>query len=137
MSEITLRVPPPDDWPEGVMALVVGGKTITREEAENAYARSREKTPRERLKEIVDEIAAEARERIDDPKNVEKGDGWTGLRWSELQSLIDGEVIELEQETFSGFEPYRSGPESALKEAGDVLAVVAMYLDKFRAEGGK
>lgn len=95
------------------------------------YCPISEDTPREQLKRIVDEIAQAAKECIDDPKNVAKGDDWREWEWYKLHEAFDDEVDEFDQETV-GFKVYGNG--YALPEAGDVLTILAMLLDKHYSE---
>lgn len=88
--------------------------------------------PRDRLKEIIDRVAAEAKRRVRDPKNVDKGDHWRELEWHTLQEdHLDPELREFETEC-AGAPHLRHG--DRIHEAADILTVLAMLTDKADAE---
>lgn len=84
---------------------------------------------RERLKKVAYAIYEAACERIDDPKNVSKGDGWTQMSDEELRELQLREDDEFTYVvTFSP--PWRSDNiERAFSEAGDNLVLLSMRMD--------
>ncbi len=84
---------------------------------------------RERLKERVDEICAAAKERIDDPKNLKKGDDWIedGEDWlRERQGEEEAEFTEAIEVLNPRNHMARA---TARDEAGDQVAFLAMRLD--------
>lgn len=89
-------------------------------------------TPRDRLKETCRRIYEEACRRIDDPKNVAKGDGWCELDQEEdLSDMLYEEVQHLDQECREPIiEPF-----GGVWEASDILTVMAMMVDKAEKEG--
>lgn len=92
--------------------------------AESSYEReTKQASPRLELCRIIDASAQEAVYRIFDPKNVAK-DGWKHIGWTELAGMLEEEAREMREEAMLG------DREAAMREAGDVLAVVAMILDK-------
>ncbi len=62
--------------------------------------------------------------RIMDSKNQAKGNGWREMKWTELAEMLEEEAREMREEAMFG------DPDAAMREAGDVLAVVCMMLDK-------
>ena len=78
---------------------------------------------RAHLKWLVRRIADEACKRIDDPKNVSKGDGWREMEWDDLWNLAYDEEYEFETAT-------RDGNGDPIWEAADKLVVDAMRVDK-------
>lgn len=91
---------------------------------------------REYLKALCWRICEEACQRIDDPKNVEKGDGWRELRLEDLGEMLGQETVEFEEAL--GLWPVPEavvGEAHARHEAGDMLVVMAMLLDAKLPEG--
>lgn len=86
---------------------------------------------REELKGIVRAICAEAERRIDDPKNVAKGDGWNTMDWEELFSAFRDEGEEFE-DAVEEYPP--GGRHDPLHEAGDTVVRMAQILDKKAVE---
>lgn len=91
---------------------------------------------REYLKALCRRIYEEACKRIDDPRNVEKGDGWRELQLEDLGEMLGQETVEFEESL--GLWPV-SGTSvdeaHARHEAGDMLVVMAMLLDAKRPKG--
>lgn len=83
---------------------------------------------REELKGICRAILREAERRIDDPKNVKKGDGWATHSWREMREQIDQETNELEDALE---EAHKHDP---LHEAADILVLTAQMIDKRATE---
>lgn len=84
---------------------------------------------RERLKQLIDEICEAAKERVDDPKNVEKGDNWRedGEDWlRERQNEEEAEFTEAVEVLNPRNHMART---TARDEAGDQVAFIAMRLD--------
>lgn len=87
-------------------------------------------TPRERLAHIAHDIYCSSCERINDPANVAKGDGYLDLSLDELGEMLDAEIVELVVALRGG------SAHSPRHEAGDVLTILAMMLQKAEREGG-
>lgn len=84
---------------------------------------------RERLKGLIDEICQAAKERIDEPRNVEKGDKWTesGEEW--LRGRQEEEEAEF-ADAVDALTPWRATNHKTVREeAGDQVAFLAMRLD--------
>ena len=78
---------------------------------------------RTHLKWLVRRIADEACKRIDDPKNIRKGDGWREMSWVKLERLAWQEEEEFYQAT-------ALGDGDPIWEAADKLVIDAMRVDK-------
>lgn len=72
----------------------------------------------------LDRVRASALDRALDPRNAAKGP-WRDMSRSELFDLLHGEVMELEAAVMDR-EPFAR----ILSEAGDVVWVVAMIVDR-------
>lgn len=81
---------------------------------------------RENLKRICYEIYEAACRCIDKPKNRAKGDNWRQEHLDNLQHDTHVEVREVYGEA------HQKNPQSMVDEAGDVLAFLAMAIDKVR-----
>ena len=78
---------------------------------------------RAHLKWLVRRIADEACNRIDDPRNQAKGNGWGEMDWSELWVLATEEEVEFQRAT-------EDGDGDPIWEAADKLVIDAMRVDK-------
>ncbi len=86
---------------------------------------------RENLKELIDRLAVAAKERVDDPKNVAKGDTWLEMKESEVDNLQSEEVEEYE-DAIDHLTPARaSNVRHVESEGGDILVTLAMRLDRW------
>lgn len=85
---------------------------------------------REELKGICAAILAEAERRIDDPRNVAKGDGWATMEWGEIKQNWEKENFEFD-DALTGEEENGHDP---LHEAGDILVNLAQMMDKKAVE---
>lgn len=101
--------------------------TLARPTAKSTLTTSR----REELKNICYAIYLEACNRIDDPKNVAKGDAWTQMTWDDLKTGWYKESDEFE-DAIDNVE--REPGHDPLHEAGDTLVRMAQIMDKKGAE---
>jgi hypothetical protein len=119
--EMEAYVPHPEDWPEGVEAIFLNGKVITRQEAYKMLGGA----PRDRLKPIIERICEANLKRIHHPKNVAKGDNWDELSNHVYRRRTAQECDEFFDEFLGEF----FDEEDAYAEAGDVVAFLAMRID--------
>ena len=79
---------------------------------------------RKRLMLLGAQVLVAMGQALREPKNLAKGDVWREMGWTELGDELEGEAREMREDAMLG------DRERAMREAGDVLAVAVMQLDK-------